>query len=233
MRVRNLHSWDLEPKAAVALQRQLAARVDDQRRLGRCDVVAGSDVSYDLHSDRFYAGVVVFRLADGAIIERRCAIRHSPFPYVPGLLSFREAPALLEAFGKVESRIDAVMIDGHGYSHPRRFGIACHVGVWLNRPTIGCAKTRLTGQAGVPDVAAGSTAPLVDKGETIGQMVRTRTGVAPVFASVGHRIDLPGAVKVILATCRGYRLPEPQRQAHLYVNALRRGSNCEGGSLDL
>lgn len=222
MKVHSLHRWDLTPAEAVALQRELAQRVDTNTRLKKCELVAGADVSYERFSDVFFAGVVVVRVADGEIIERQGAVRESPFPYIPGLLSFREAPALLEAFARVESEPDAVMFDGQGVAHPRRIGIATHVGLWLDRPTLGCGKSRLTGHFDSPALKAGSTSPLLDRGEVIGEVVRTKNGVQPVFVSPGHRIDLASSVRVVLDTCRGYRLPEPTRQAHLYVNELRR-----------
>jgi deoxyribonuclease V len=222
MKIQPLHSWDLTPREAVALQRDLADRVEARTRLTRCELVAGADVSYDRFGNVFYAGVVVLRMDDLTIVEEQGVVREVTFPYVPGLLSFRETPALLEAFAKVESEPDAVILDGHGFSHPRRFGFACHLGLWLDRPSVGCAKTRLIGTYKEPGRRAGSVAPLKDDEEIIGQVVRTKMGVKPVFVSVGYKIDLRSAVELVLATCRGYRLPEPTRQAHLHVNALRR-----------
>jgi deoxyribonuclease V len=150
------------------------------------------------------------------------AVGDTRFPDVPGLLSFRESPIVLEAFAKLKTRPDALMLDGHGYAHPRRFGLACHVGVWLDLPTLGCAKSRFIGSHREPGKRPGGTAALRDDGEVIGRVVRTKLGVKPVFVSVGHRIDLAGAVRLVLASCKGYRVPEPTRQAHLHVNALRR-----------
>jgi len=206
----------------VALQRQLADRVDARTPLIGCNLIAGADVSYDRFSNVFYAGVVVLRMDDLTVVEQQGVVREVSFPYVPGLLSFRETPVLLEAFAKIESEPDAVILDGHGFSHPRRFGFACHLGLWLDRPAVGCAKTRLIGTYKDPGRKAGSVAPLKDKDDVIGQVVRTKAGVKPVFVSVGYKIDLRSAVELVLATCRGYRLPEPTRQAHLHVNALRR-----------
>jgi deoxyribonuclease V len=197
--------------------------VDTTPALSACERIAGADVSYDKGSTKFFAGVVVVRTTDLTVIERRGAARESPFPYIPGLLSFREAPALLEAFAQVQSAPQAVMFDGQGIAHPRRLGIASHVGLWLNLPCIGCAKSLLTGRYQEPGREAGSTSPLRDGHEVIGQVVRTKTGVQPLFVSPGHRIDLDSAVRWVLAACRGYRLPEPTRQAHLFVNELRRG----------
>jgi deoxyribonuclease V len=223
MEIHRLHPWDLAPAEAVALQRQLADRVVTDIPLPSCALIAGADVSYDKNSTKFFAGVVVLRTDDLSIVERCGAALDSPFPYIPGLLSFREAPALLEAFARVQSAPQAVMFDGQGIAHPRRLGIASHVGLWLDLPCIGCAKSRLTGHYQEPDREAGSCSPLRDGNEVIGQVVRSKTGVQPLFVSVGHRIDLGSAVRWVLATCRGYRLPEPTRQAHLFVNELRRG----------
>jgi deoxyribonuclease V len=222
MRIHAHHSWDLTPREAVALQRRLAGQIDSHSALGHVDVVAGADVSYGRFSNIFYAGVVVLRKSDWTVIEKQEAVRKSPFPYIPGLLSFRELPALLDAFAKVKAKPDAVMYDGHGLAHPRRFGIASHLGLLLRQPCLGCGKSRLTGQHEEPDRQAGAVSPLMDRDEVIGQVVRTKTGVKPVFVSVGHRIDLASAVALVLESCRGYRLPEPTRQAHLHVNSLRR-----------
>jgi deoxyribonuclease V len=222
MKIHSLHAWDLSGKEAVALQRELARRIDTSLPLGRCELVAGADVSYGRFSNIFYAGVVVVRVKDGEVVEKQGAVRESNFPYIPGLLSFREAPVLLEAFAKVQSEPDAVMLDGQGIAHPRRLGIAAHVGLFLDRPTLGCAKSRLTGRFTEPAPEAGATAPLLDGKEVIGEVVRTKDRVQPVFVSPGHRIDLASSVRVVLATCRGYRLPEPTRLAHQHVNDLRR-----------
>jgi deoxyribonuclease V len=219
------HSWDLTPAEAVVLQRELAGRVDVRAPLTRCDLIAGADISYNRFSTTFYASVVVLRFDTCEIVETQDAVGEVSFPYVPGLLSFREAPVLLEAFAKVRSEPDAVMLDGQGIAHPRRLGLASHIGLWLERPCIGCAKSRLIGRFQEPGPKAGSLAPLVDHGEVIGDVVRTKDRVQPVFVSPGHLIDLPSAVRLVLATSRGYRIPEPTRQAHLHVNVLRREAN--------
>jgi deoxyribonuclease V len=224
MKIHRLHSWNLTPKEAVVLQRELADRVDARSPLTRCELVAGADASYDRVSDVLYAGVVVVRAEDGTIVEQQQAVQRVTFPYVPGLLAFREAPALLEAFAKVESEPDAVMLDGQGYAHPRRLGLACLVGLWLDRPCLGCAKSLLVGTYKEPGLKAGSLAPLRHHDEVIGSVVRTKTGIKPVFVSVGHKIDLPSAVRVVLRNVHGYRLPEATRQAHLLVNTIRRAA---------
>jgi len=224
MEIPSLHSWDLTPTEAVALQRKLAGKIDTRRPLTDCELVAGADVSYNRFSPVFYAAVVVVRAGDGAIVETQSAVRESPFPYVPGLLSFREGPVLLEVFAKLKIRPDAVMFDAAGFAHPRRFGLACHLGLWLDLPSIGCAKSILVGKAKSPGKKPGSLAPLKVGKEVIGTALRTKHDIKPVYVSVGHKIDLASAVRLTLACCRGYRVPEPTRQAHLHVNVLRRNA---------
>ena len=223
MKIHALHHWDVTPPEATRLQTELAALVDVRPPLKKCDLVAGADVSYTRYSNTMHAAVVVLRADDLSVVEVRGAVLETAFAYRPGYLSFREAPALLEAFAKVESEPDAVMLDGQGLAHPRRLGLASHVGLWLRKPTVGCAKSRLTGRFGPLPRPAGSAVPLTATGEVIGMVVRTKAGVQPVFVSPGHLIDLESSVGLVLRCRRGYRLPEPTRQAHLHVNALRRG----------
>jgi deoxyribonuclease V len=223
MKIRRLHAWDLTPTEAVALQRQLASRIVIDTPLSACERIAGADVSYNRFSSTFYAGVVVVRVADCEVLERQGAIAESPFPYIPGLLSFRESPALLKAFAKIRTRPDAVMCDGQGLAHPRRFGVACHLGLWLDLPTIGCAKSHLVGDFDDPPAEGGSTARLRLAGAVVGEVVRTKTRTRPLFISPGHKIDVASSTHWVLETCRGYRVPEPTRQAHLFVNELRSG----------
>ena len=226
MKIHSLHSWNLTPSEAIILQRRLAGRIDTTTHLPKYDLIAGADASYNRFSPIIHAGVVVLRLSDGAIIEKRGAVGECSFPYVPGLLSFREAPVLLQAFAQLQCEPDVIMLDGQGFAHPRRFGIACHVGLWLDRPCLGCAKSRLIGEHREPGQRAGSAVRLLDRDEVIGKLVRTRDGVKPVYVSVGHKIDLDSAVRLVLRSCDGYRLPEPTRQAHLFVNELRRSGAC-------
>jgi deoxyribonuclease V len=223
MRMARRQRWDLAPKAAVALQRRLAGKIVQQlpAPLPASPLVAGADVSYDQRSDRLFAAVVVLQLPGLERVEQATAADRARFPYVPGLLSFREAPALLKCFGKLKCRPDVVMIDGHGLAHPRRFGIACHVGWVLDVPTIGCAKSILVGRYGKLAGTRGASAALVHDGEPVGCALRTRQAVQPVYVSVGHRIDLATATRIVLRCAPRYRLPEPTRQAHLLVNALR------------
>jgi deoxyribonuclease V len=218
-----LHQWDVTPKEAIEIQQRLRSMVsvaglDKEPRL-----VAGCDISFDKGSDVVYAGIVVLELPTLAEVGCSTTVAQVKFPYIPGLLSFRESPALLEAWEKLETQPDVVMIDGQGYAHPRRFGIASHFGVLIDLPTVGCAKTVLVGKYEEPDAKAGSYSPLIDREELIGAALRTQDGVNPVFVSVGHRINLESAIEVVLHCTKDYRIPEPTRQAHLLVNALRRG----------
>jgi deoxyribonuclease V len=223
MKIHPLHNWDLSPADAVALQRELAARIDVRQPLTGCDLVAGADVSHERFSTTLFALVVVLRASDWSVVEVQGAVREMLFPYVPGLLSFREAPVLLEAFARVKSRPDVVMIDGQGIAHPRRMGIAAHVGLWLDVPCMGCAKSRLYGKYKEPGPKPGDLSPLTGAGgDVIGSALRTRKNASPVFVSAGHRIDLPSSLRLVLQSCRGYRLPEPTRQAHRLVNEYRR-----------
>jgi deoxyribonuclease V len=221
MTIHPQHAWDVSETDAIALQRQLASRVVTDTPLPSFEFVAGADISYNKHSSQVYAGVVVIRVADFTVVERQGIAAEAPFPYIPGLLSFREAPVVLQAFAKVASRVDVVMCDGQGTAHPRRFGLACHLGLWLDVPCLGCAKSRLTGSHAELAPEAGAHTPLLSRGRTIGAVVRTRTRTNPVYVSPGHKIDLASAIGVTLATCHGYRIPEPTRQAHLFVNELR------------
>ncbi len=217
-----LHRWDLTPTEAIALQKELAGQVDIAPSVATCKYIAGSDVSYNRFSSTLYAAVLVLRTSDWSVVEQQSLVGETRFPYIPGLLSFREAPLFLELFAKVRQRPDAVFVDGQGIAHPRRLGIASLLGLWLRIPTIGCGKSRLIGTFDPPGPDAGDCSPLVDRGEVIGSVVRTKPRTNPLFISPGHLIDLASCVRLVLAACRGYRQPEPTRLAHLHVNELRR-----------
>jgi deoxyribonuclease V len=223
MKIHPLHAWNVSVAEATKLQRELAAQVNVRPAVKHCNLIAGADISYNRFSPTMYAAVVVLRMDDMSIVEVRGAVSETTFPYQPGYLSFREAPALLQAFARVESEPDAIMFDGQGIAHPRRLGLASHVGLWLQKPSLGCAKSRLIGQFATLPRQAGSTVPLMKGDEQLGMVVRTKNGVQPAYVSPGHLINIASAVDVVLRSCRGYRIPEPTRQAHLHVNALRRG----------
>jgi len=181
-------------------------------------------LAFTRHGKRCIAGVVLWDMDAAEVLEQVSATKPLSFPYVPGLLSFREAPALLAALRKLGREPDVLMCDGHGLAHPRRFGLACHIGVITDRPTIGCGKSRLTGTERIPGPNGGAATALLDDGETIGTVLRTRTNVQPVYVSVGHRADLPTAKHLVLRCATGYRLPEPTRLADRLVAQIKRTS---------
>jgi deoxyribonuclease V len=222
-----LHRWDVTYREAAAIQEELRSRLilRDDGILTPIRTVAGADISYDRGSDLFFAAVVLMDFPALSLLEEASFSARVSFPYIPGLLSFREGPPLLAAFTKLRQAPDVVFFDGQGIAHPRGIGLAAHLGLILDLPSIGCAKSRLIGVHDKVGEKRGSQAPLVCRGREVGAVVRTRERVRPVFISQGHRIGLPRAVKLVLSCCRGYRLPEPIRQAHLTVNRLRIGGN--------
>ena len=215
------HRWSVTPTQASAIQRRLAPLVRQVPLAGAPRLVVGLDAAFSRDDRRCLAATVVWDLREQTVIEQHVAVRPVTFPYVPGLLSFREGPAVLAALRKLRTLPDVLIYDGHGLAHPRRFGIACHVGVLLNLPAIGCAKSRLIGTHREPGLRRGSVAPLLDGGEVIGSLLRTQDGVKPVFVSVGHLIDLCAAQRIVLACAIRYRLPEPTRLADHLVGAAK------------
>ena len=225
MKISSFHSWDVSPKEAVQIQKQIREKIITYGKTKSVRLVAGADVAYDKKSNTTYAGVVVLRLKDLTIVETCIASCPISFPYIPGLLSFREVPALVQALEKVQKAPDVLFIDGHGISHPRSVGIASHIGLLIDRPVIGCAKSLLIGDYQEPDLPRGSQSHLFNKNsDIIGAVVRTRDKVRPVFISIGHRIDLEEAINLTLRCGKGYRIPEPTRQADLLVEKAKRES---------
>jgi deoxyribonuclease V len=223
MDITELHRWDLDYKEAAALQRELALRLSQRTQsLSSIRTVAGADVSSAKLSSTIHAAVVVLELESLNVVEQAVSSIQASFPYIPGLLSFREGPAALAAFGRLRTVPDAVIFDGQGYAHPRRLGLAAHLGLWLGVPTVGCAKTRLIGKHDPPPPKRGDWNRLVDGGETVGAVLTTREGVKPVFVSRGHLCDLDSAIRIVLASCGRYRLPESIRRAHTLCNRIRR-----------
>ena len=205
------HTWDISPKAAVQLQKELAARVTRKWSDPEVATVAGVDTSY--RKGRARAAVVVLTYPELELVERVAVDRKVEFPYVPGLLSFREGPAVMDALNTLKRNPDLLVFDGQGIAHPRRFGIASHVGVLVGIPSIGCAKSRLVGEYEEPGENRGSYTLLTHKGDTIGAVVRTRSKVKPLFVSPGHLIDLKESIRFVLGCCPRYRLPETTRLA--------------------
>lgn len=215
MRIVIDHSWKLTAPAAIALQRELAARVETLDRLpANIRSVAGVDVGFEAGGKRVRAAVAVLGFPDLQPLASAIARRPCEFPYVPGLLSFRELPVLLDALDQLETLPDVILCDGQGRAHPRRFGIACHLGLLLDHPTLGVGKTRLIGTHAAVGGEKGDWTPLQDRDEVIGAVLRTRSGVAPVYVSGGHRVGLETAIALTLACTTRYRLPETTRAAH-------------------
>lgn len=221
MNIPHLHDWPATEAEAVALQNALAGRVDTSAPRAGFEFVAGCDIAYHLTEPRLFAAVVVLRAGDLSVAEERTVEREVTFPYIPGLLSFREIPALLAAFGELRQTPDVVMLDGQGVAHPRRFGLACHLGLWLNLPCVGCAKSWLVGDYTDPGPHAGDASPLTIGGDEVGAVVRSAAGAKPVFVSPGHRIDVLSATAAVRATLSGYRHPAPTRAAHMAANRAR------------
>ena len=232
--MKNLHSWDLSYSQAARLQTELAEKVQFKPLQGQPELIAGLDCALSKDGQRIIAAAVVLRTATAEkglwesvepssfeTVETTHAIQKLSFPYIPGLLSFREAPVCIAAVEKLKLEPDVFIIDGQGIAHPRRLGLASHLGLFFDKPTIGCAKSRLTGQFEEPPPEKGTYSLLKDKDEVIGAVVRTRTNVEPVFVSVGNKCSLEDAIEVTLSCTTKYRLPEPTRLAHQLVSTLK------------
>ncbi len=207
------HPWDVTPKEAMAIQRDLAGHVQQTPLAGPVETIAGIDVS--IRGNLAQTAIAVIRLSDLALIDQVIYRAAVPFPYVPGLLSFREMPVILPALEKLTVRPDVLMTDSQGLAHPRRFGLGCHLGVMLDWPTLGVAKSLYVGKHDELGIEKGHRADLIDKGEVVGVALRTRPNVKPVYVSVGHRITLDEAVALALRCAPKYKIPEPTRQAHV------------------
>jgi deoxyribonuclease V len=232
--MKNLHSWNLSYSQAAQLQTELAEKVQFKPLQGQPELIAGLDCALSKDGQRIIAAAIVLKKATSEkgfwesvevsrfeTVETAHAIRNLSFPYIPGLLSFRESPVCLEAVEKLKLKPDAFIIDGQGIAHPRRLGLASHLGLFFDKPTIGCAKSRLTGQFEEPPPEKGAYSLLKDKDEVIGAVVRTRSNVEPVFVSVGNKCSLEDAIEVTLSCVTKYRLPEPTRLAHQLVSTLK------------
>lgn len=214
MKIKHLHNWNLDPKEAIQLQKDLASQIiiDEELDLNNIKTIAGVDVS--VKNNVSQAAVVILSFPELETLEIVRAQQATAYPYIPGLLTFREGPVLAEAFSKLQHEPDVFIFDGMGQIHPRKIGIASHMGLWLDKPTIGCGKTHFIGDYSPPDSAKGSYSNLIYKDELLGVVLRTRTNVKPVYISVGHRAELSSAVALIMAVTPKYRLPTPIRLAH-------------------
>ena len=226
MEVASLHGWQVSTAQAREIQIKLAAQVSRVNRLVSPRLIAGVDISINRGTGMGTGAVVVLSYPELELIEARVVNDRIQFPYVPGLLSFREAPLILAACESLTVTPDLIMVDGQGIAHPRRMGIASHLGLFLDIPAIGCAKSRLCGSHEIPGADAGSYADLLDGSEIIGAALRTKAGVKPVYVSIGHEVDLPAAIHWVLACCRGYRLPDPTRLAHLAAGGNLKTAMC-------
>jgi deoxyribonuclease V len=221
MQMRKLHSWNLSYSEAIELQKRLAPQVQLTPLKNKAKLIAGIDCAFSKDGKKIIAAAVVLRVPELEIVEVKSAVRKVAFPYIPGLLSFREAPVCLAAVEKLNSRPDIFIIDGQGIAHPRRLGLAAHLGLFFDKPTIGCAKSRLTGTFKDPSLEKGSYTQLSDHGEIVGAVVRTRANVKPVFISVGNKCTLKDAIGITLHCAIKYRLPEPTRLADKTVSKLK------------
>ncbi|MGD0572739.1 MAG: deoxyribonuclease V [Sedimentisphaerales bacterium] len=221
MKARNLHEWDLSYKEAIEIQHRLASRVRFTAMKKKPTIIVGLDCAFSKEGKRIFAAAIVIDTSDFSVIETTTASRKVVFPYIPGLLSFREAPVCIDAIEKLKTTPDVFIVDGQGIAHPRRLGIASHIGLLIDKPTIGCAKSRLIGTFEEPGSKKGSRNPLVDSGEEIGAVLRTRTDVKPVYVSVGHKCTLDDAISIVLGCTTKYRLPEPSRLAHQLVGQAK------------
>jgi len=226
--MKKLHSWNLSYSQARKLQTELSGKVQFTPLKKKPQLIAGLDCAFSKDGESIFAAVVLLRLPQFELVETVIASRKVTFPYIPGLLSFREAPVCLAAVEKLQRQPDVFIIDGQGIAHPRRLGLAAHLGLFLDKPTIGCAKSRLIGNYEEPSLEKGASSPLKDekgkqntKSEIIGAVLRTRKNVKPVFVSVGHKCRLEDAVRVVLDCAVKYRLPEPTRLAHQTVSKLK------------
>lgn len=224
MRTRALHRWEVTYREAALIQQELRGNLilRDDGLSDPVRTVAGADISYDRGSDRFFAAVVLMTYPELTVLETAALSTRVAFPYIPGLLTFREGPPLIAAFAQLRGAPDVVLFDGQGIAHPRGIGIASHLGLLLDLPAIGCAKRRLVGCHEAAGETRGAWAKLLFQDREVGAVLRTREGIKPLFVSQGHRISLPRALALVLSCCRGYRIPEPIRQAHLMVNRCRR-----------
>ncbi|MFU1794148.1 deoxyribonuclease V [Paenibacillus azoreducens] len=220
------HPWNISEQEAIQLQQELALRVIHEDCEIPVHYVAGVDVAYSKHSGKLFAAVVILKSDSLELIESVTVEDTEQFPYIPGLFSFRELPPVIKAFEKLQITPQLVVCDGQGVAHPRRFGLASHLGVLLDIPTIGCGKTKLIGDFEEPDLKRGAHAPLIDHGEEIGSVLRTQEGIKPIFVSVGHRISLATAREWVLKLSLRYRLPETTRQADHLVKMALAGRDC-------
>jgi len=225
--VKRRHDWQVSPAQARDIQRRLAGEVSKVSEVTTPRFIAGVDISAPGEGGVATGAVVVLSYPDLKLVETRVVSGKLEFPYIPGLLSFRESPLTLAACRELEVIPDLILVDGQGVAHPRRLGLASHLGLFLDKPTIGCAKSLLCGNCEMPAEVPGSYTEILDRGEVIGATLRTKAGTKPVYVSIGHKIDLETAIRWVLNCCRGHRLPEPARLAHLAAGGKLAPPRCQ------
>ncbi len=225
MKVRQLHEWQVTAAQACEIQEKLASQVSIRSEVQSPRLIAGADISVSRPREMGTAAVVVLNYPELTVAETKTAQQKLGFPYRPGLLSFRESPLVLAAWQELRSLPDLLLVDGQGIAHPRRMGLACHLGLLLDVPTIGCAKSRLWGSHGMVPASPGDFIELRDGGEVIGVALRTKENANPLYVSIGHKVDLQTAIIWVMRCCRGYRIPEPLRLAHLAAGGRLPGSS--------
>src|ERR671925_1863850 len=232
MKANALHPWQVSTHEAIAIQKRLRTQVIVEDTLGELRYIAGADISTSKDSPKAYAGVVVLSYPALEVVEERGLEDAVAFPYVPGLLAFREGPLLIKVFEQLTADPDVIVFDGQGLAHPRGMGIASHMGLVFDKPSIGCAKSLLFGRYQEPDHEKGAWADLRDpQGHIIGAVVRSKPKTTPIFVSIGHRLDLPTAIRILIECTRGVRIPEPTRLAHNFVTQLSSGGGHKGNQL--
>jgi deoxyribonuclease V len=208
------HKWDVKPQEAIGIQERLRDEVILKDNFHQISTIAGVDVGYESSSKLSRAVIAIYQFPELELLETIIAQKQTSFPYIPGLLSFREIPVILDAIESLTNIPDLILCDGHGFAHPRRFGLACHLGVITDIPVIGVAKSVLIGKFDELDEERGSWKPLIDNGEIVGIVLRSRVKVKPIYVSIGHRISLDSAREIVLQCCKKFKLPEPIRKAH-------------------
>jgi len=224
MKIRALHDWNLTSKQAMEVQSELRRNLKFIPFKKKIEIAVGVDVSSAAGSGRVFAAAVAWNAAMGRIVEVSTEGGTALFPYIPGFLAFRELPVIMRALQKIQCAADVIIVDGHGICHPRGLGIASHLGLMVDVPTIGCAKKRLVGEYEPPGMEKFDYEPLVSKGETVGAALRSRANVKPVFVSPGNMIDLPSSLEIVKTLVGRYRIPEPLRWAHIQCNSFRKAS---------
>jgi deoxyribonuclease V len=209
-----LHSWKVSLQKAIQIQEHLKDRIILKKTFSQAKTIGAGDVAYSKNKDQLFGAVVVLSFPEMRVLDIATAFGNIPFPYIPGLLGFREGPILIKTFQKLKIRPDVMIFEGQGIAHPRGFGLASHIGLWLDMPSIGCAKSALLAEFTSPEPLKGSFELIRRGSQEVCAVLRTKDKVKPLFVSPGHRIDLPTSIRIILECCQGFRIPEPLRRAH-------------------